>query len=1296
MKNLKKLGYTLALSLGLLSGVMLFSPAPKASAETIQDMSQICVPPYKSVPGTSQKAADGWVNVAFTDRAHMTITYKANGLCKSPSTNDSSVFFGTRTFSDIFKDISGQADTIFLTDSKADGNVDYGEQGGGQDSTQVNHFGGPLDNLMKDNLNGRDKIVKISDLTANLQKAQIVLSLESDKVGYRCSDIYTNENFVLKDGNPPYWECNSSTDVANKTGMIIGAGNFTNLENFNITYTTVINNGLVALKSVFPNEQNNRTFVWCPGPKEFINNNCQGNLRIKATSTDISNLGGKTKTFTLTDGETNVDVVVAGNENATSISADGKVPVGGTEDPCVQNSRMGMEFLFCPIINSVIGGITGLIDKGVESQLDFKTDRYLSPDVYRAWSVFKDIVSAVVVIIMLVMIISQALDFGPFSAYTIKKLMPKLVIAIIAMQLSWSICIWLISLANDAGNGIGQIIAAPFGGVNNLQLGQLLVNLNPGWAAATFGAMFMLAIFSTTIGVLFLPGIALLVFSAFLSVLIAVVSLLFRNALIVILVMLSPIGFLAWVLPNTQTYWKMWKDNFTRLLLLFPIMMSLIYGGRAFAYVVGGVGQRGNPGFMDFIMVLVGYFVPYAMLPKAFKWGGSFMKMAYANTVDNGAFKKLRDTGNRMIGQDFNKYWKGRMARDLYSTYDRKARIGKYKVAGLNIPMMRGRIAGRLGAQHLMPTAHGRAQTEREGADWAKERREDATAFNRRRFEQALEHGYAVDKDGNAFIPEGEPDENGFVKDKITGKRRQLGYRLDEDGVKKINFWARGTGAAKQALVDMTSEYNSGDERISKDAQEQLSATNSNPEIFHNTVSYGDEAGLKVTEVGRRSKKARENKEWYDQMGSWDKEHGGNNTLYGEDTKSRYEQQVHIRNLAYGKNPEEGVKIQDRTMTQRMLDDLGDTPLARQIKDKFKWNPTKGESEGDRTVMAPHHISLYSIAHDMGLDAFGTQSLGEWQTDLRNAQRAEKDFGDTEGAQEIGRALTGRFEEMTKLGEGGAAIMRPLLGGEKGGVVNDILALDPRNLKGWQVVEEPIMGEDGKPTGDTELKWQPSYKTVEDFAKEAHNPDKAVKTGAFAKPAEPPTREYIGKNYYATQAWRADNWERDVNIAHENAIEENDQRDGVAPRSRAAPAPSATPTSAPGPAPAPAAEPGPADSLAVHPTSTAPRTGSSADVARQEIVLNLHPDNFNRITEAVERGMTNATRGINIQAQGSAFDEEMRNEFRRLRRAIAEGNATPEEAALLQSLTVQYPDIERQTRQSTHNDDDDQGPIGGA
>lgn len=307
---------------------------------------------------------------------------------------------------------------------------------------------------------------------------------------------------------------------------------------------------------------------------------------------------------------------------------------------CVANSHTSLEWLLCPVTTSISKGVDAM-DALITSQLNFDVKGNLSDkaEIHTAWSIIKNIATILIILLMLVMVFSQAIGGQLFDAYTIRKLLPRLVIAVIAMQLSWEICKYLITLANDAGQSIAQILTAPFGTGGNVDLNSILHRLNPGWSLASQAIIPALLVSAEILAFVSLGGSLVIVFGLFVGVIMALMMLLFRNVLIVALVMFSPVAFLLWTLPGQgmQKYWKLWSDNFTKLLMLFPLVIALIYSGRIFAWVIAGTNHRAtgdglplvtNAGFIDYITILVAYFAPYFIVFKAYKWGGSLYSAA--------------------------------------------------------------------------------------------------------------------------------------------------------------------------------------------------------------------------------------------------------------------------------------------------------------------------------------------------------------------------------------------------------------------------------------------------------------------------------------------------------------------------------------------------------------------------------------------------------------------------------------------------------------------------------------------
>lgn len=372
-------------------------------------------------------------------------------------------------------------------------------------------------------------------------------------------------------------------------------------------------------------------------------------------------------------------VFIAGSKGSvaagyTSSNSASTTVANDIEGICMDNSHGVLDWLFCPL-TSGMSVAAGKLESLIEGQLNFNIKQNLNETggVHLAWSVIRDVASVFVVILLLVMVFSQAIGGGFLDPYTIKKLLPRLVIAVIAMQLSWDICSYLISLANDAGHGLKQIMLAPFPGLNDLDINSILYHLNPGSltnAGAVVGANGLLAavlVGGVIIGFMAIEGTFVLIFSLLVGILAALCVLLFRNVLIVALTMFSPIAFLAWTLSGSQggmkKIWDAWKTNFSKLLMLFPLLIGIIYTGRIFAWIIADTNKPpAHAGFIDLITILVAYFAPYFIIFRAYKWGGGMLSAAGSGIaqarkgITNANAPWLRTMGKRFQGNVANRY----------------------------------------------------------------------------------------------------------------------------------------------------------------------------------------------------------------------------------------------------------------------------------------------------------------------------------------------------------------------------------------------------------------------------------------------------------------------------------------------------------------------------------------------------------------------------------------------------------------------------------------------------------------
>lgn len=291
-----------------------------------------------------------------------------------------------------------------------------------------------------------------------------------------------------------------------------------------------------------------------------------------------------------------------------------------------------------------------------------------------------------------------------FDAYSVKKILPRLVIAVIGIQLSWIIFTNVIYFVSILAYGIEGLIYAPFGGVSKLTLANILATGNgtSGLFAALVGAGGLGAIGAA----LSLGGVVSLAFTCLLAIFIGFTMLVLRRVLIIFLLVLAPVALVAWIIPGTEKYWKLWWESFSKLLLLYPMILGVVAVGRVFAFIAvqptngssGGVGAITS--ISQLLIVLVGVFGPFFLIPKLFTLAGSaFANLTgMVNNRSKGAFDRLRNSrqnahkrnlealrsGNRFKGGTPNNF-RGKLNKGLHAT-------SMINQAGINPRDMRTRM----------------------------------------------------------------------------------------------------------------------------------------------------------------------------------------------------------------------------------------------------------------------------------------------------------------------------------------------------------------------------------------------------------------------------------------------------------------------------------------------------------------------------------------------------------------------------------------------------------------------------
>ncbi|MGH7195935.1 MAG: hypothetical protein ACREGA_04120, partial [Candidatus Saccharimonadales bacterium] len=297
----------------------------------------------------------------------------------------------------------------------------------------------------------------------------------------------------------------------------------------------------------------------------------------------------------------------------------------GAVAKCQGTASDPLSWFMCPIINQM-QHIMSYVGSVITQYLTipgryFNKSTAAGAAVYQAWSSVRDLALALLVIFALIMIISQALSIGSIDAYTVKKLLPRILVAIILVTLSWPLLQLMIAVSNGIGEGTRALIYAPFKNLPGVDIsvnGTTSISLIGGLGAgAAFGLLGSLS-FGLTAILALLTGLAIIIL---------------RQMLVIFLAIFAPIALVLYALPGTENGYKLWWDSFFGALLLFPIIEGMLAMGSAFAQIVSN-GSTGN--IIDEMIAFFAIYIPYFLLPLTVRFAGGALRNI-GGTVHAGA-----------------------------------------------------------------------------------------------------------------------------------------------------------------------------------------------------------------------------------------------------------------------------------------------------------------------------------------------------------------------------------------------------------------------------------------------------------------------------------------------------------------------------------------------------------------------------------------------------------------------------------------------------------------------------------
>lgn len=304
----------------------------------------------------------------------------------------------------------------------------------------------------------------------------------------------------------------------------------------------------------------------------------------------------------------------------------------------------GIGWIVCPVSTFLAEAMDSLF--GVLASFLVVGPVQTNPDnsLFRAWAIMRNFANVAFVIAFLIIIYSQLTNLG-LSSYGIKHMLPRLIIAAILVNISYWVCAIAIDLSNIAGYSLQDI----FMGIRDDIVGGVANSQATSWESVTTAALAGTTLLTASgISLVAAGGIGAAIYmllpvlvGVLIAALVAILIMAARQALITILVIIAPLAFVAYLLPNTEKYFEKWQKLFMTMLMMFPIF-AVLFGG---AQLAGSAIIQNAGSIIILILGMAVQVAPLVVLPFLLKFSGSLLGQiaGMANNKSKGLVDRTRN-----------------------------------------------------------------------------------------------------------------------------------------------------------------------------------------------------------------------------------------------------------------------------------------------------------------------------------------------------------------------------------------------------------------------------------------------------------------------------------------------------------------------------------------------------------------------------------------------------------------------------------------------------------------------------
>lgn len=328
----------------------------------------------------------------------------------------------------------------------------------------------------------------------------------------------------------------------------------------------------------------------------------------------------------------------------------------GTQPGSVASSCQidGIGWIVCPVSIWIAEGMD-MIYKWIASFFEVQPAESTSNSgLFKTWNIMRSFANVVFAIVFLVIIYSQVTSQG-ISNYGIKRLLPRMVVGVILVNISYYICALAIDLSNIVGYALQDLLMNIRRSVFQLDNGSWSSDIY-SWQSVTAAILSggaiagagLVGLFGAASGGGSVVALSFVLIPTLVGLLIAVlvvfVILAARQAIIAILVVISPLALVALILPNTEKWFNKWKDLFITLIIFFPAF-ALIFGG---AQLASAVILQNPSSINEVLLALVIQVAPLVIAPILLKLSGTLVSRIAGlfNNPNRGLLDTTRNWAN--------------------------------------------------------------------------------------------------------------------------------------------------------------------------------------------------------------------------------------------------------------------------------------------------------------------------------------------------------------------------------------------------------------------------------------------------------------------------------------------------------------------------------------------------------------------------------------------------------------------------------------------------------------------------